>query len=328
MTALFGYVGVNQKELKCKDYEHYQAYYCGLCRSLKKAHGALGQLTLSYDMTFLVLLLTALYEPDNQEWKSRCVLHPFAKRTCIANKYADYGADMNILLSYFKCLDDWEDEHKISKYGLSLLLKGKNKQVEGKYQQKAKVIFDNLKAIHQCEQKDVEKVPNVDTEIAQNREQTKKSEHAEVYTIDTAAGYFGNIMEELFVYRHDEWEHTLRHMGFYFGKFLYLMDAYEDMEKDSKTHNYNPILKVYYQMYPKNRGQVYYIEEFEQKIKGILRMMMAECAKAFEHLPIVEETDILRNILYSGVWCRYEMVRQKRLEETMKKNEKQSRQES
>ena len=92
-------------------------------------------------------------------------------------------------------------------------------------------------------------------------------------------------------------------MGFFLGKFIYLMDAYEDLEKDRKKENYNPFFQWATQ------------PDFEEKAGKILTMMMAECSKSFERLPIVDNTEILRNILYSGVWCRYEMVRGKRQQE-------------
>ncbi|MCD8242159.1 MAG: DUF5685 family protein, partial [Lachnospiraceae bacterium] len=60
---MFGYIMVHQPELKVREYETYRASYCGLCRSLKKRHGRIGQMTLSFDMTFIALLLTGLYEP-------------------------------------------------------------------------------------------------------------------------------------------------------------------------------------------------------------------------------------------------------------------------
>lgn len=305
---MFGYIGVNQKELKGKEMERYQSFYCGLCRALKERHGVRGQMTLSFDTTFLVILLTGLYEPENQEFDSRCILHPVAKRHCIHNQYVDYCADMNIMMSYFKCLDDWEDERKIIKLALARLLKGKNHRIQQVYEKKAQVIYANLKAIHECEKKDVDAISNIDTEILSGR----KSSDTISYSIDTAAGYFGKIMEELFLYQQDEWEQALRQMGFYLGKFLYLMDAYEDMERDARTGNYNPVLKYYRSLYTGSRNHVTYLPEFEERMKQILRQMMAECARAFEHLPIIDEVAILRNILYSGVWCRYVMVSEKR----------------
>ena len=61
---MFGYISINKAEMKFKDYDVYHSYYCGLCKVLKECYGRRGQVTLSFDMTFLVILLTGLYEPD------------------------------------------------------------------------------------------------------------------------------------------------------------------------------------------------------------------------------------------------------------------------
>ena len=86
----------------------------------------------------------------------------------------------------------------------------------------------------------------------------------------------------------------------YLGKFIYLCDAYEDVEKDMKTGSYNPLRNWY-----GNPG-------FEERCRGILVLMMSECSREFEKLPILEHAGILRNILYSGVWYRFEKVRGER----------------
>ena len=132
-------------------------------------------------------------------------------------------------------------------------------------------------------------------------------EKNESRNIDEVAGAFGQIMAEIFAYRQDEWEETLRRMGFFFGKFIYLMDAYEDIESDVEKGTYNPFKDIFFK------------EDFEEQAEQVLLMMMAECSKAYERLPIVENTQILRNILYSGVWSRYDQVKQKRKEQKEKK---------
>jgi phytoene/squalene synthetase len=128
-------------------------------------------------------------------------------------------------------------------------------------------------------------------------------EKSESRNIDEVAGVFGEIMAEIFAYRQDEWEETLRRMGFFFGKFIYLMDAYEDIENDMEKGTYNPLKDIYQK------------DDFEELAGQVLLMMMAECSKAFERLPIVENAQILRNILYSGVWSKYDLVKQKRKEQ-------------
>ena len=110
-------------------------------------------------------------------------------------------------------------------------------------------------------------------------------EKAESTNLDEVAGVFGEIMAEIFAYRQDEWEETLRRMGFFFGKFIYLMDAYEDVETDIKKGTYNPLKKKFD------------CPDFEEECRTILTMMMSECCKEFEKLPILENVEILRNIL-------------------------------
>lgn len=111
---MFGYIVVHKPELKVREYETYRASYCGLCHSLKKQSGRIGQLTLSFDMTFLALLLTGLYEPETVTKSARCIAHPVEKHFYRENRYFDYAADMNVLLTYYKCLDDWQDERKLT----------------------------------------------------------------------------------------------------------------------------------------------------------------------------------------------------------------------
>ena len=275
---MFGYIMINKPEMKFREFDVYQSYYCGLCRSLKERYGKRGQMTLSYDMTFLALLLSSLYEPETVTDCQRCIAHPAKKHLYRKNEFTDYAADMNLLLSYEKCLDDWKDEHKKKKLMMASVLKSCHQKLCECYPEKIEKIAAAMDRIHELE--------------------TKNSEN-----IDEIAGVFGQIMAEIFAYRQDEWEENLRCMGFFFGKFIYLMDAYEDIEEDLKKGNYNPFRKRFQQ------------SDFEEYAGQILMMMMAECSKAYERLPIVENTQILRNILYSGVWSRYDRVKQRRKEQ-------------
>ena len=131
------------------------------------------------------------------------------------------------------------------------------------------------------------------------------------------AGLTGEMLGEIMCWREDEWQEELRTLGFYMGKFIYLMDAYEDYEADQKKNCYNPLVYM-----EKENDQ-----EFDTFCKLLLTSMMSECAKSFERLPILLHADILRNILYSGVWSRYEylQLRKKKLEEKKTKRKKEDR---
>lgn len=272
---MFGYIIVNKPEMKFKEFDVYHGYYCGLCRKLKEHYGTAGQMSLSYDMTFVVMMLSSLYEPETIDGETKCIAHPLQKHSIKINEITDYVAHMNVLFTYYKCEDDWNDERKYKKMLFGKVLKRKCRFSKSFYREKWKKTERLLKEL--------------------NREEEKGT-----MDIDRMSGLFGQIMAEIMLYRKDEWEELLYRFGFYLGKFTYLMDAYEDIEDDLKKNNYNPFKELYQR------------KDFEKICHDILTMMMAECSKAFEQLPLIDHVEILRNILYSGVWYRYEQVRAKR----------------
>lgn len=272
---MFGYVTVNRPEMKVKEFDRYRSFYCGLCHELRAVYGPVGQTTLTYDMTFLVILLTGLYEPETKESECRCLIHPVGKHPVSVNEFSRYGAEMNLLLTYYNSLDKWNDEKKF--YGLTAakVLERKCRAIEQKYPRQAEAVKRSLETL---------------TQIEKGREAT----------IDEAARCTGELLAELFVYQEDVWAETLRRVGFYLGKFIYLCDAWEDLEKDLEKGLFNPFARL------KDEA------DFEEQCAAILTSMMAECAREFEKLPIVEEIEILRNILYSGVWMRYDAALQEK----------------
>ena len=280
---MFGYVVMNKPEIKFKDFDMYRSFYCGLCRELKERYGLSGQITLTYDMTFVILLLSGLYEPPTKKGSTRCIVHPVRRQPVRKNAITEYAADMNIFLTYYKCKDDWNDERSIPGFAFGKLLEGKEKKSEKLWGKKVQTIVSCLDELSALEKENAT-------------------------DIDRVSGCFGRIMAEIFAYREDVWEPTLRRMGFYFGKFIYLLDAYDDVEEDVKKGNYNPFSKDYI------------IKGFDDQVKNMLMMMMAETCREFEKLPIIKYADILRNILYSGVWCRFELISKKRREEREKED--------
>ena len=265
---MFGYVLVNKPELKIREFENYRSYYCGLCHQLKEEYGTFGRMMLNYDMTFLIMLLSDLYDAEDEVKCSRCVVHPSKKHCHRQNHVTEYCSDMCILLSYYKCADDWNDERKLSRWALSKILKRKCAKVKKKYPEKAEFIESRLNMLSIVES-------------------------SKVTHIDRAARVFGEIMAEVFVYKDDMWKEDLYKIGFYLGKYIYLLDAYEDIEKDIKSGAYNPFKEIYHN------------DDFEKQVLKLLLLMIGECTDAFERLPLVENVEILRNILYSGVWVRF-----------------------
>lgn len=277
---MFGYVTVNKEELKIKDWNRYHAYYCGLCHALGKVAGLKGRITVSYDMTFLAILLDDLYDFEKQEGKRRCVTHPVKKHEFVLSEASLYAAKMNLLLCYDNLMDDWMDDKNPGAAAGAAMLKKVRQGIVQEYPRQAEAVKHYLEKLHVCEKQNE---PN----------------------LDVAAGLTGEMLGELFCYREDEWREELYQTGFYLGKFIYLMDAFEDVEKDAKKGSYNPFL---FQEEGKR----------EEIAKECLNMMAAGAAEGLERLPLVENLEILRNILYAGIWGRYEMIKAKREKEEKK----------
>ena len=124
-------------------------------------------------------------------------------------------------------------------------------------------------------------------------------------------------MGEVFCYQDDIFREDLYNVGFFLGKFIYVLDAYEDVEKDLMKGSFNPFREDYEQTL--KTGDY---DKFDQKVMNILMLMIGECTDAFEKLPLIENVEVLRNILYSGVWVRFKNCQQKRQEERQKEGEK------
>lgn len=261
---MFGYVTVNEPELKIREYARYRAFYCGLCQILGERHGLSGRLTLTYDMTFLIILLTSVYEPHTREQKKRCVVHPTKKHDILCNEITEYAADMNLLLVHDHLEDDWHDEKKfVGLLGMNWFRR-KKKEISLAYPRQAHRIGEALRELSERERQDCR-------------------------DLDAVSRPFGELMGELFVYREDAFEGILRSFGFYLGKYIYLLDAYLDIEKDKKNHCFNPFLEM--------SEQKTFDERVGMILDGTLRMAVAE----FEKLPCEQDLAILRNILYEGI---------------------------
>ena len=299
---MFGYVLINEPELRMREIDLYRSYYCGLCEDLHEEYGRFGQLTLNYDTSFLGFLLTCLYEPEDEKFaQSSCIVHPFSKRPRRRNVYTQYAADLTILLSWYSMRDNWEDEQQIRGLVMSGLLHGAFKRAKERHPEKAQVIADCLDRLHALEKQDTCNSICPDSEINGGPQLPRP----QPVTVDQAGACFGDLMAELFAYRQDEWEQPLRQMGFYLGKFIYLLDAYDDLEDDAECGSFNPLLPVRQRMQCEGA-------DFDAYVRALLTMLMASCTRAFEILPIVENIDILRNILYAGVWTKFEEIYAKR----------------
>lgn len=268
---MFGYVRIRKPELKVKDYDVYHGFYCGLCSELKKKYGFLGQVTLTYDMTFLILLLSSVYDIPAKKSMERCLVHPGKKHLRLSNEVTEYAAHLNMILTYYHFLDDKEDEG-------------------------SKKAWIGMKAYHGKKKKAVKQQEHLAQHIGERLSELAALEKSGEADICRLADCFGRLMAGIFDYRQDGLSKYLEELGYHLGRFIYIMDAYDDLEEDAREGRFNPFLK--------QRGH----PDFEKQAESLLLDEMAAAGEAFQKLPCLEYVDILGNILYAGVWNRYDDI--------------------
>lgn len=273
---MFGLVTASLEELRPEEKERYQAVYCGLCRAIGDQDGQLCRLGLSYDLAFLALVLTSLYEPEETAGAGLCVRHPVKKQPWVDNEYIRYAARMNVILARDKAADDWNDEKSWSAWALSRVFGVHGGETAREYPRQTVAIAAGLAELSRLEG---ENCPNP----------------------DLPANAFGEILGELMVFREDRWAPLLRELGFWLGRFIYLADAAMDYDRDGKQGKYNPYLAM---------GMEADFDTWERH----LVLSMAGCTRCFEALPLVTDKGLLDNILYSGVWLGFR-ARQRKIRE-------------
>lgn len=264
---MFGYVMANGSELEKSEKKRYSAVYCGICRQIRNCASNAARLGLSYDMAFLALLLMSLYEPEEVTGDNACRLHPITKRPWVDNEYIRYAADMNVVLAYYNCKDDDDDEGKFVA-----------KRMAGVFEKSLPALRETYP--RQCEA------------VERCLQQLNELEKAGCANPDEPANCFGALMAELLVYREDLWSETLRQLGMALGRYIYLADAAVDYRRDKRKKQYNPFLAM-------DTGEDW------QRWEQYLVLAMGKCTDYYERLPLVQDKKLLDNILYSGVWVEY-----------------------
>ncbi len=210
---MFGYLTTNYTELSKPDNQRYRSWYCGLCNRLFAGYGNTGRKTLTYDFTFITILLSGVYPQKNTVIQESCPLHLLKKHEAIYNSFSEYCADMNIYLSYYKFLDDVADDNSASARRNADKLLNWVRAIEEKYPQKCEVIRQQLHQISLIEKDNI-------------------------LNPDLGAGHFGRLMGELLKVNDNE---DLERLGFHLGRFIYLLDAVIDLKDDLKKGRYNPL---------------------------------------------------------------------------------------
>lgn len=281
---MFGYVTACKMELKVKDYEKYKAYYCGLCKAIKKQYGNLPRLVLNYDMTFLAVLLDSLEEKNIKFKAERCFIHPSKKRMIVTeNKALDYAAFSNVALAYYKLLDNVKDDKELKSKFFSVFLGHYLKGGSEDLQNEKKLIENNLN----------------DLSILENFPKDK--------TLDQFSHVFAELTAHIitaYIKNQDKESHLYK-LGYNLGKWIYIIDALDDLEEDMKKNKFNAINSSFNK---ENLPYAEFLKTIQNRIDFVLVACASKCASSLKELQIMKNKDLLENILQYGLMEKMDKV--------------------
>ena len=273
---MFGYIRTDVPELRVRENEYYRAVYCGLCRAQGKCTGQCSRMTLSYDMTFLALLRLAISKETPEIKSGRCLAHPFKKRAYVADCDAlSYCAYASALLFYGKTVDDILDE-------------------KGRKRFKAKLIKPFASGMRK---KALKKYALLDEKIASGLKKLSEIEKQKLPSVDIPAEHFGEILADIVSFGlSGKDEVIMKNIGRHIGKWIYILDACDDLSEDVSKGRFNPFIYLY-------DGEPL-TSELKQDINTSLKLELLAAEPAFDFIDFDGKSDIegiIKNIIYRGM---------------------------
>ena len=273
---MFGYVTIGNNQVTEEEYKVFSSYYCGVCKATGKTASHIARLGLSYDITFLALVLSSLKEKTLYE-DERCVIHPVKKRKYVKNdKAVLYASGVGAVLAYLKFKDDWQDDRSIKALlGMTAFRCGcrKAKKLLGREFAEIKKQLDILSSY----------------------------EKQGSDSIDATAEAFGKILECLFTPKFitdEKQRRALAWLGFNLGRWIYIIDAVNDLEKDIKSGAYNPLSKMGYKD----------LKTCAKDMELSLTLTLDGIATSFELTDIKQNRELIAKIIYISLKEKQESI--------------------
>lgn len=272
---MFGYVRPYRDELKVREQRDYERVYCGLCRALGKRHGFMARMFLNYDFTFLAMLLDG---DKPVVHRSACPARLWCrKKDCAESSGVEAAADAGTILTYWKLRDTVADGkfwERTAARTMSCLLRSSYRRAAAKR-------------------------PEFDRAVQENLTQLQRLEQEKCNSLDRTADTFAKILAAAATSEGtDDRRRALEQLLYHIGRWIYLVDAWDDLEEDRRRENYNPISA----RFPDAE------EENQSYLRTTLRHSLNLARSAAALLDLGHWQGTIENILYLGLPAVEELV--------------------
>ena len=288
---MFGYVRPLLNQLSEEDSARYKSAYCGLCHVMGRRHGLLARFSLNYDFAFLAVLLYG-GEGDTLTCSLRCPFHPIRKpKQCLCGDSLELATDESVILTWHKLNDDVEDKSFFASFPARILRllfrkayrRAGNAQPE--FDRKVKAQLSKLKELEDCRSHNLDRTADMFAVL-----------------LAAAAGFCSD----------DARRRAMEQLLYHLGRWIYLVDAWDDLDEDLKKGRYNPLDVRFDGRAAENR------EYIETTMTHSLRL----CGSAANLVDFGRWTEIVNNVIHCGLPAVQTAVLEGRWKELRKVREK------
>lgn len=269
---MFGYIVPVKPELKVREFDAFKACYCGLCRVIGANYGLAARMFLNYDFVFLAMLLWPP-EASLETARGRCIGCPFRKKEyCCENPALKKAAGLGVILTWWKLMDGAADEGFAKGLGyraLSLLLRRAYKKASSEY-------------------------PEYDSAVKNGIMSLTELERGKCNSLDRPADCFAKMLSAAADGENGSRQRILNQILYHTGRWIYIIDACDDLQKDMKSGSYNPVAERF-----SVNGEL--DDVMRARLETTLLHSRNLAGNAFELLESSVWSGVIRNIIFLGM---------------------------
>lgn len=278
---MFGYIRPQKSELLVREYEQYKGVYCSLCRQLGESYGIVSRLALSYDCTFLAMVAIGVSSDCPGFRQGRCVVNPLKKCTYCGGGQPGlvFAAALCVIMTYYKLRDDLEDSGFLGKCRAWLLL-----------------LF-----AARAHKKSARDFPELERIVASATESQGRVEREEAPCVDACADPTAQMLAGVFALaakKDSRQERIFQQFGYFLGRWVYLIDAEDDLRKDLKKQSFNPFVTAY-RLTPQSTPEQLF--QAARRCNEVLNLTLSQAAAAIGLADFSCFGPIILNIVQKGL---------------------------
>ena len=267
---MFGYIVPDKANLYIKDFQVYNAFYCSLCKALSREGNQLTRLSANYDATFFDIFIHAILRKEVAIKSETCMIAMKKKNVVKIDDLTIRVADVAVLLLYYSLTDD--------------ILDGK----------KSRRIIRTSFVLRTRKAKKRE--PIINTIIEESYKKLRELEKEQCTNIDKVTDTSAKMLQDI-TCQFKTLSYEESNFIYNIGKLIYLFDAVDDVEEDTKNKTYNPVILSYGSCVDKKE----YLNEHKDEVSFLLNSAYSRIVECYDKMEVIEFEGILSNIIYLGI---------------------------